>query len=65
MFTHCTKDALQEEKFGISVVDDWIKDGVLITSNGRKTYKLGKKRDGTQPWVYRFNIAKIIEKLEN
>ena len=59
------KDALKEGQFNESVIGDLIKEGIIITNKGRPDFKITLKSNGSQPHVYRFDIAKMRQKLEN
>jgi|GEM_PF-1784204 len=65
MYKPSTKDALKEGNFNTSVIEDWIKEGIIIVNKGRQDFKITPKVNGSQHYVYRFEIAKVIEKLGN
>lgn len=59
------KDALKEGQFNDTVIADLIKEGIIITNSGRPDFKITLKSNGSQPHVYRFDIEKMRQKLEN
>jgi len=56
-------DALKAGQFSNAVIDDFIKEGVIIPGKDRKTFRITLKSDRTQPTVYRFNKIKMAELL--
>lgn len=65
MYKPSTKDALKAGNFNISVIDDWIEKGIIVVNKGRQDFKVTSKVDSSQHYVYRFDIAKVMEKLGN
>jgi hypothetical protein len=65
MYKPSTKDALKEGNFNNSVIEGWIKDEIIIVNKGRQDFKITSKINDSQHYVYRFNVAKIMEKLGN
>ena len=65
LFPKIARDALQEGGYNDSVINEWIKDGIVIVNAGRKDYRLTIKGSTKKPNVYRFDVKKLLEKLEN